>query len=64
MIATTQGLGPFYPKIIFADKVYISDLKFDNEDVAGAYAQNILDKAERLAIDVITTQFRQKPEIG
>lgn len=43
MIATTQGLGPFYPKIVFAGVVYIFQRQYDNEDEAQNFAQQQLD---------------------
>ena len=46
MFATTQGLGPFYPKIVYFHEdhlVFISDKPFTTEDEALKHAQQIVD---------------------
>lgn len=48
LIATTQGLGPYYPKIIFEDVVYIYRFQYDSEDDAQRFAQDAVDELTKM----------------
>lgn len=53
MIPTTQGLGPFYAKIIFDGFVYIHDTPYETETEAFQKALSVANSTTTKAAELI-----------